>query len=234
MEARDEAQRLSADLERRDTFIEQAVPPLIEGRLGGREVAVVAFGSLPEDVESPVRDAVEAAGGEVDSTAVFEMPPDEGELGAAAGGRFARIGADEDLLEDLGIRIGRSVATGGSIAARLERRLDERFQGDFDRPDAIVVYRQEPEGEESDTARILEEAVVGGLRRGGLPIVGVERSATDPSQIPFYRKGEISSVDSVDLAAGRAALVFALRGARGRFGFKEGAERPLPEATSPR
>lgn len=230
VEARDEAQRLRAEAEQLDTFIEQAVPALVAGRLAGQEVAIVAFGALPEDVEAPVRGAVEAAGGEIDSRSVFESPIDERELGGAAGGRFARLGSDGGLLEELGLRIGRSIATGGTIAARLERRLDDRFKGDFDRPDAVVFYRREPEEKESDASRILEEAVVKGLRASGIPVVGVERASTDPSQIPFYDDRGMSSVDSVEAAAGRAALVFALGGAQGRFGFKEGAERPLPEA----
>jgi len=38
-----------------------------------------------------------------------------------------------------------------------------------------------------------------------------------------------ASVDNVDTPAGRIALVLALRGARGTFGFKDTADGPLPE-----
>ena len=228
VEARDRAERLDGELGQRNAFIEQALPVLIADRLDGERIAVVSFGSLPDEVRGPVEDAVDAAGGQVDSTSVIEIPPDERALGDAVGGRFARLGSDEDLLRNLGRRIGRSVAVGGRLAQRLERRLDEDFRGDYAGADAVVVYR-DPQDDLSDSALALEEAVVEGLLASGMPVVGIERSGTDPSQIPFFEDNELTSVDSVDLPAGRAALVFALEGARGSFGFKDSADEPLPE-----
>src|SRR5204863_535699 len=52
---------------------------------------------------------------------------------------------------------------------------------------------------------------------------------TDPSQISFYSNQGLSSVDDVDTAGGRLALVLALAGARGNFGFKKTADRSLPK-----
>lgn len=228
-DARDRAERLQRDLDQRNAFIERAFAPLVRDRLDGVRVAVVAFGSLPDDVRGPVDDAIESAGGGTDSTTVIEIPPDERALGEAVGGRFGRIGSDEDLLTLLGERIGRSVAVGGRLAQRLERRLDDVFRGDYAGADAVVVYRH-PQDDLADTAVAFEEAVIDGLLSAGVPVVGVERGGTDPSQIPFFDDNELTSVDSVDLPAGRAALVFALDGARGSFGFKETADAPLPES----
>ena len=228
VEARDRAERLEGELDELNAVIERALPLLIADRLEGERVALVSFGGMPDDVRGPVEDAIEGAGGQVDSTSVIEIPPDERALGDAAGGRFARLGSDEDLLRELGRRIGRSVALGGRLARRLERRLDEGFRGDYAGADAVVLYR-DPQDDVSDTALALEEAVVDGLLASGMPVVGVERGGTDPSQIPFFEDNELTSVDSVDLPAGRAALVFALEGARGSFGFKGSADEPLPE-----
>ena len=226
--ARDRAERLERELDERNVFIDRALAPLVADRLDGERVAVVAFGSLPDDVRGPVEDAVDAAGGSIDSTTVFDVPPDERALGDAVGGRFRRLGSDEDLLRRLGERVGRSVAVGGRLAQRLERRLDEDFRGDYAGADAVVVYR-DPEEDVPEATVSLEEALIDGLLSAGVPVVGVERSGTDPSQIPFFDDNELSSVDSVDLPAGRAALVFALGGARGSFGFKDTADAPLPE-----
>ena len=230
-DARDRAERLQNELDQRNAVIERALPALIEDRLDGERIAIRAFGSLPDGVREPVEQAIDAAGGEVDSTTVMEIPPDERALGDAVGGRFERLGSDEELLQALGERIGRSVAVGGRLAQRLQRRFDDDFRGDYDGADAVVVYRN-PQDEVPETAVALEEAIVEGLLSAGVPVVGVERGDTDPSQVPFFEDGDVASVDSVDVAAGRAALVFALEGARGSFGFKGTADAPLPEPPS--
>ena len=59
--------------------------------------------------------------------------------------------------------------------------------------------------------------------------MGVERTDTDPSQIPFYVNAGLSTVDDIDIPPGRIALVLALGRRRGNFGFKKTAEAPLPK-----
>jgi hypothetical protein len=227
--ARDQVEDLRGELGQRDEVIERSYPLLVADRLERQRVAIIVFGSLPDDVAAPMRDAIRDAGGEVDSTSVIASPPDERALGDAVGGRFERLGSDEDLLRDLGERIGRSIVLGGRVANTLERQLDEEFQGDYEGADAVVVYR-EPADDQSDTAVALQESLIDGLvARRDVPVVGVERSDTDPSQIRFYRDNGLSTVDNLDEAAGRIALVFALDGERGSFGFKDSAEEPLPE-----
>ena len=63
-----------------------------------------------------------------------------------------------------------------------------------------------------------------GLARDDVPVVGVETTATEPSQVGWYRDHELSSVDNLDELAGQAALVFALAGASGSFGAKPTAD----------
>jgi hypothetical protein len=67
------------------------------------------------------------------------------------------------------------------------------------------------------------------VRAAGNSVVGVEMSDTDPSQISFFSNQGLSSVDDVDSAGGRIALVLALTGARGNFGYKKTADAPLPK-----
>ena len=68
------------------------------------------------------------------------------------------------------------------------------------------------------------------FRDGGAIVVGVEPFAADRSSVSAFRAADVASVDAVDRAVGQIALVFALRGEKGAFGFKATAERVLPDS----
>ncbi len=61
-----------------------------------------------------------------------------------------------------------------------------------------------------------------------MPVVGVERSGTDPSSIAFFDALGLTTVNNVEDVAGQVALVYALRGAQGNFGVGEDADELLP------
>ena len=224
--ARDDARTAKAAASNRDDFIEAAFPRLAGGKLRGKRVAIVSFGPLPQDVESSARSAVTDAGGKVDSVSRFDVNPDVLAIGGKLGGRFQLLGTNPGELQPLGRRLGRALAFGRRPALKLEDAFPDEFSGDFRGADAIVVYRGD--GKRESASERFEAAVVDGFRNSRLPVVGVERSDEDPSQIPFYVHAGLSSVDDVDQPAGRVALALALDGAEGNFGFKGTADSPLP------
>lgn len=232
LEARDEIDGLRAERNRKSAVVERAFPILVEDRLEGDRVAIVGLGGLPGDVEEPVTKAVEAAGAEIDSATALEPTDDLEVLREELGGVFERLGADDELLRRLGVRIGRSIVDGGTTVRRLSRALDDEFEGDYEGASAVVLFREPPEEDRGEGAEAFEEGLVDGLRRSGASVVGVERSETEPSQIGFFRDGRLSSVDNVEDPGGQAALVLALDGAAGTFGFKEMAEGPLPDVAA--
>ena len=63
----------------------------------------------------------------------------------------------------------------------------------------------------------------------GRPRSASRRPTREPSSISFFQGNDLSSVDDVDLVAGRLATVFALLGAEGSFGVKGTADRLLPD-----
>ena len=229
-EAREQARDEQALGSRRDELIEETAPAVADGRLRGTEVALVATGELPGGVADTVEEAVESAGGSLTRTAVLtppEAPP------ARRPGR----------QEALGTRIGRLVERGGTGARRLVGE-PRRFSGSLATAvDAVVVYRNPPDEPDDDEAarelelrEAFEEGLFEGLRDN---VVGVEATDTDPSQIGWYDDQVIASVDNVDLAAGRLALVLVLEDAvlaeitgerpEGSFGYKDSADRALPD-----
>ncbi len=72
-----------------------------------------------------------------------------------------------------------------------------------------------------------------GITATRTPAVGVETTTAEPSSVSFYQGNALSSVDDVDLVAGRVAMVFAMLGAEGSFGIKGSADRLLPDLLAP-
>ena len=80
----------------------------------------------------------------------------------------------------------------------------------------------------------LESGLMSGIVATKTPAVGVETSDAEVSSISFFQGNNLSSVDDIDLTAGRLATVFALLGAEGSFGVKGSADRLLPDLIAPR
>jgi hypothetical protein len=68
-----------------------------------------------------------------------------------------------------------------------------------------------------------------GITATRTPAVGIETTTAEPSSVSFFQSSDLSSVDDVDLTAGRLAMVFAMLGAEGSFGVKGSADRLLPD-----
>jgi hypothetical protein len=227
LKARQDARNANGDVAERDRLIQAAFPRIVGNRLRGKRIALVAMGKMPQDVESSIRKTIGDAGATVDSSTVVtdSMKPED--IGKALGGRFANVGAASGDLRALGRRLGRVVVSGGSAAEPLKDRFADQFNGDYTGADTVAFYRADPD--KRDVAHLaIEQGLAEGLRRSGVPAVGVELSGTDPSQVPWYVDRGMSSVDSIDLAGGRVALALALAGAEGSFGIKKTAQDPLP------
>jgi Copper transport outer membrane protein, MctB len=231
LSARNDARTAKQAVANRDAFISAAFDRLAGGRLRHRRIAVVSSGDLPQGLESDVRDTVGDAGGQVESVSEFDADPNLLEIGGKLGGRFQLLGTNPGQLRPLARRMGRQLVRGGRAARKLEAAFPDAFSGDFRRADAVVFFRSDDE--RNDQSDRFEAALIEGVRQGRVPVVGVERSDEDVSQIPFYVKAGLSTVDDVDQPAGRIALVLTLAGAKGNYGFKDTADNgplPLPRA----
>jgi hypothetical protein len=226
VEAREAERVAEAAVANRDDFIAASFERLAGDALRRRRVAVVGLGGLPREIEGPVRDAVEAAGGTIDSETRFEVQPELERIVDELGGRWRRLERDEPRALVRGL--GRALVRGQPAARRLDAAFPEEFTGDYRGADAVVVYRAD--GERDEEAERFEDALIEGLRATGVPVVGVEGSAEDPSQIEFYEDAGLATVDNVNQPSGQISLVLALRGADGNFGFKGTADAPLPPA----
>jgi hypothetical protein len=242
-DARSSAEDLQAELNREREFSTEVFPALVDDLLLGDRVAVVALGSFPQEMEGDIEFVVggdSATGARLSEFAVVREPPDLRALAdaAAPGSPASRVGRDSDALSDLARRAGASLVRGGPAFDRLSESLLVDVSGRPGGIDAVIVVRDRPSdlgAAKSDATDSLEEGLVDGIRRAGaIPVVGVERSDSDGSQIGFFTANGLSAtVDSIDLTSGRLALAYALSGVEGDYGVKASADRLLPPLRRP-
>lgn len=228
--AQDERDAAREELSERARFEQAAYPALVAGRLEGRRIALIELGGGSDRMWDLTRDALQGSGAKLVSVSVIRRPLDLGALAAEAKGtRYEQLSESDDLLHAFGTRIGIQFTRGGDLLDGVRRELLVQGSGALDGADGVVLVHSavEDDGEDSDDAELIdtfEDGLVTGLRADDIPVVGIETTDADPSQIGWFKDHELSSVDDLDDPIGRAALVFALAGQRGSFGVKSSAD----------
>jgi len=230
-DARSRNSELRGELQIRDDFEREAYPGLVGGLLPGFRIGIVAIGDLPSGYAPAVREAVQPAGADVDSSSVIPAPLPLKRLSSALKGtRLAGVNHDSDTLARFGKRLGRQLAHGGSLVEKVRGDIFSSSRGDYRGLDGIVWIRDRNglKGDDKTAEDQFETAVIEGMRSTNVELVGVEMRDSDPSQIPLLKEQGLTTVDDLDLVAGQAALVYALLGANGQFGVKDSADQLLP------
>jgi Copper transport outer membrane protein, MctB len=239
--SRTRADDLQSQLNQERDTLAQIYPALVGDRLRGQRIAVVALGAMPEDMKGDIESVVGAdnpTGAKLSEFAVVREPPDLHALADAVPGGRRKVAHDSDALSALARRAGRSLVTGGPVFDHLRDSLLADVSGQPGGIDAVIVVRERPSdlgSGQSDATDSLESGLLDGIEgAGSVPVVGVERSDSDSSQIGFYdSEGLSATVDSVDLISGQVALAYALNGSEGDYGVKASADRLLPALRRP-
>lgn len=217
-----------------EDLINDAYPALMENRLVDRGYAIVFLGP----VDGELRSAIEKALADADATPVrlfaFELPVDPVSLNdfLESNESTSTYAGDESAL---GSALGEELMEEGDtpLLDEISRELvEERSGTTIPAVDgAIVVRSWVPDSEDSSTAserasEAFVEGVLQGLQSTSLPVVGVETSdvETRTSAVPVFNDAGVSSVDDLDLPAGRLALALLLGGGEpGNYGVKDTA-----------
>src|SRR4051812_34395831 len=239
--SRSRADDLQSQLNQERDTLAQIYPAMVGDLLRGQRIAVVALGAMPEEMKANIESVVgtdNPTGAKLSEFAVVREPPDLQALADAVPGGNRKVARDPDALSALARRAGRSLVTGGPLFDHLRDELLVDVSGQPRRIDAVIVVRDRPSdlgSGQSDATDALEGGLLDGIEgAGGVPVVGVERSDSDSSQIGFYdSEGLGATVDSVDLVSGRVALAYALNGSEGDYGIKASADRLLPVLRRP-
>jgi hypothetical protein len=236
-DARDRSDQLGGELSRSNEFADRVFPVLVRDQLDGRRIGLLAIGNLPGGISDSIEEALGPTGARLVGVGVVREPVDTRALaGDLSKTRFADMAKNQDTLSAFGVGIGRQVVRGGTLVDRVRGHLFSRASGNFGALDGVIVVRIQPEGmgpEQRTSAGQLESGLMSGIVATKTPAVGVEESDAEVSSISFFQGNDLSSVDDVDLVAGRLATVFALQGAEGSFGVKGSADRLLPDLIVP-
>lgn len=237
--SRAENERLRRELGWSDQLAAAAGLPLVDGRLGGRRIGVVGFGSLPDSVTAAVDDALQPTGARVVAVGTLREPPSPRALAESLSEtRFEDLDQTKGGLAAYGRTAGRQMVSGGQIFRQSRSELMSRSSGSFGRLDAVVLFRGPlPKGRIGSPGRLrsrtLAGSVVEGMADTGARLVGVEELDTRPTAIGFFTARRVPSIDSIDLPAGRLSLVYSIDGADGSFGVKDTADSLIPEPLVP-
>lgn len=237
-DARDRAEELSSELGRANEFSSRVYPALVRDQLRDRRIGVLALGDLPEDVFDAIEDALEPTGARLVAVGVVREPIDTRALAAdLAKTRFADLARSPDTQSALGVGVGRQLVLGGTLLEPVRGHLFSRASGNFGVLDGVIVVRDQPEDmgpQQRTVVGRIESGLASGITATRAAAVGVEASDAETSSVSFFVGNDLSSVDDIDLVAGRLATVFALLGAEGSFGVKGSADRLLPDLLAPR
>jgi hypothetical protein len=235
--ARAEIDDLEQELAWANEFGDSVYPSLTSLRLQDERIGLIGFGSLPSGITDRVERAIEPTSAELVAVGVVRQPPDLADLADSLDGtRFNRLERRPLLLSPYGTTVGRQLVTGGRILQLSRSALMSESSGQFGGLDGLIIYRGDP-GElstaDADLTARLDDAMIEGMRTTRAGLVGVEEVSTDPSSVTYFAERGLSSVDNLDLPAGRVSLVYALAGAQGSFGVKESSDRLLPDLLRP-
>jgi hypothetical protein len=241
-DAQRQAGQLHGQLADEEAFANDLYPIAVHDLLTGRSIGLVFLGGSSDRVNGLVRDAVTRAGGDLQTVVAVREPLDlPGLAREAAGTRYGTLGTNRSkngraLVERFGLLVGRQLVSGGQLVdrelvSRVRGRLLSAFDGQLGRLDGLVVMHSTSTGMDAEQSQIgaaFQSGMMRGAAAAGVPIVGVELSATEPSQVPWYNEQDVSSIDDLDATAGQAALVYALTGSHGAYGTKPTADSLLP------
>jgi Copper transport outer membrane protein, MctB len=237
--ARHRSDDLAAQQQAAQAFITATYPTLMENRLRGKRVALVFLGPANAQVRTTLERALTDANalGWVRVRAL-NLPLDVAQVDnvLASHASLKRYVGDA-RLPALGRALAEELAAGGEAplwTTLAEQIVEERSGNATEAADGVLVVRTS--GKQYDgTARFLE-GFYKGLIAAPVPVIGVETADSAPSSVAAFQRNGISTVDDVDQAIGRLAVVLLLEGAKaGHYGVKvsanDGVLPPLETAT---
>ncbi len=237
-QSRAEYQQIQAqrDLDQRiDQFNERTQALIIRNRLANRNVALVinAF-VFPEDQVDGVRQALEQAGATITTQitlkgGLLQEAPDQVQ------GIYQQLQLSSESrmnISDLIYRLGQNLGQGGTdLADILQQDQLIHIDGNLTTPVSSVIYLGGSTDSPLDSLNTIDLPFLRACAKSDVLIAAAEPLDAPQSVVTDYQKVVGITVDNIDHAAGRIALILALSGnRRGHFGYKPNADDVAPDA----
>jgi Copper transport outer membrane protein, MctB len=219
------------------TFVEDTYNALMTDRLKGKRIAVLFVGSVDHRLETDITSAIRDAGGR---TAVrlyaVQVPISAAALDKRLVNRPALAKyVGDDQLRNLGRQLGREFVVGGqaplwnALHDLIVQEAAPRFRVSNRPADGVVVVRTaDPQtGETAPFVKGLYE----GVADAGTPAAGVAESTSEFGARTVFRQAQLSTVDDIDLPAGKLALAIVLSEPASAADYGVNAQDLLPPVT---
>jgi hypothetical protein len=219
------------------SFVGDTYNALMTDRLKDKRVAVLYVGSVDHPIQSDIATAIKDAGGGAPARVyAVQVPIDSAAIEKRLGNNPALAKyAGSNHLRQLGQQLGRAFVKGGNMPvwnalhSLIVQEATPRF-GASKRPvDAVIVVRS-ADPQMGDTAPFVK-GLYDGLGGAGVPAVGVDQSKSDFTAKQVFQQAQLSTVDDVDLNAGKLALAIVLSTPASRADYGINASDLLPPVT---
>src|SRR3954467_998612 len=219
------------------TFVDSTYNALMTDRLKGKRVAVLYVGSADHALASDISATIKDAGGRAALRSyALQVPIDAAAIDKRLSSRRALADlAGPDQLRRLGRRLGREFVTGNetplwnALHTLIVQEATPRF-GASQRPaDAVVVVRT-ADPQTGDTAPFVK-GLYEGIADAGVPAAGVAETNSDFAARSIFQQAQLSTVDDLDLDAGKLALAIVLSQPASRADYGVAGNDLLPPVT---
>jgi hypothetical protein len=219
------------------SFVDDTYNALMTDRLKDKRVAVLYVGSVSHPIQGDIAAAIkDAGGGTAARLFAVQVPIDAATIERRLGKNAALAKyAGSDHLRQLGQQLGRAFVSGGrmpiwtALHDVIVQESTPRFGASRRPVDAVIVVRT-ADPQTGDSAPFVK-GLYEGIGTAGVPAVGVSQSNDDFTAKPVFQQAQLSTVDDVDLDAGKLALAIVLSQPASRADYGLNASDLLPPVT---
>jgi hypothetical protein len=216
------------------SFVDSTYNALMTDRLKDKRIGVLFVGSVDHRVQSDIANALKDAGGGTPSRLyAVQVPIDAAAIDSRLGNNPALAKyAGPDHLRKLGQQLGRAFATGGTMPVWsalhnvIVQEATPRFGASRRPVDGVIVVRT-ADPQTGDSAPFVK-GLYEGVAKAGVPAVGVAQSGDDFTAKTVFQQAQLSTVDDIDLDAGKLALAIVLSQPASRADYGVNATDLLP------
>lgn len=229
-----ESQNISAENEKLNKFNRTAYSVMIQGRLEGKNIAVIE--TSDDYLYTEVNQTLKSAGANSVSNTTIKnaLISDKEKLKEI----YMTVKGVEkepaDLVSEVVKEITNSLLTGE--VTPLVTSLNEQglidITGAYDKVVDYVVLGGGSLEKNDERFKTVDKTIIDTLKKNETPVIGMEREDVKNSYIEKYKESRISSVDNVDSTIGKISLVLAMDGNPGNYGVKPSASSLVPDASS--